>query len=222
MDRLILTGVLLSFTGSIAAANIGVADLQPGDLLVTEYLANPAGASDLQAEYFEVLNRTTSTVDLNGLVIRDDGSNSFTVGTLSIGPGAFAVFSNGDGTALGFTPDYIYGGSMSLTNSDDEIVLQRPDSTELHRVTYTDGDFFGEGIAHELQVAMAVSVSAGPSLGSDYVAALSSLLLGNAGSPGLAGQTIIPSVVPLPPAAWLFGTALALLVGRVRRRPAST
>ena len=187
MNRLFFTAALLGLAGNSLAANIGVAELQPGDLLVTEYLANPAGASDSEAEYLEVLNRISATVDLAGLVVRDDGSNSFTVTSLILTPGAFGVFSNGDGTALGFAPDYIYGGAMSLTNSDDEIVLQRPDNTELHRVNYTDGDFFGEGIAHELAFALAASVSAGPTLGSDFIGSVSALLLGNAGSPGLAG-----------------------------------
>jgi hypothetical protein len=203
----------------IHAATIQVDQLGPNDLIITEYLANPVGVSDADAEYFEIFNARADTVDLSGLVVQDDGSNSFTVTALSIAPGSFAVLSNGDGSALGFTVDYIYGSSMSLTNTDDEISLLRPDAALVHKLVYTDGDFFGDGVAHEL-VAVGPEtpiIVNGPAAGSDFLAASAPLLLSNFGSPGAAGNTLIDMpAVPLPPAAWLFASGLALLV-RVRR-----
>lgn len=215
----ILTALLLlSITSS--AATLTAATLTPNSLVITEYLANPIGVSDSEGEYFEIFNTTNSDIDLSNLIIRDDGSNSFTVSGLIMAPGSFSIFSNFDGVSLGFTPDYIYSGSMSLTNTDDEIGLFRPDDTLINKVAYSDGDFFGEGISHELnQLSLSTpTLLFGPQLGSDYIAAVSSLSLGNFGSPGNAGGTSVDlTTVPVPAAVWMFGSALSIL-GWTRRR----
>ncbi len=212
--------LLLGFPLVSTSAPLGLADLNPGDLLVTEYLADPVGVSDAQGEYFEVLNLRDQTVDLEGLVVRDDGSNQFVVSGVSIAAGAFAVFASNAGIDLGYNPDFIYAGHMSLTNTDDEIVLVGVGDTILHQVSYTDGDAFGDGVAHELRLAMPGLIgSTGPAAGDDFVAATEALALGNFGSPGFAGNTIVGiSAVPLPPAAWLFCSGLAAVLGRIRLR----
>jgi hypothetical protein len=213
--------IFLSITGS--AATLTAATLTPNSLVITEYLANPIGVSDSEGEYFEIFNTTNFDIDLSDLIIRDDGSNSFTVSGLFIAAGSFAVLSNFDGVSLGFTPDYIYSASMSLTNTDDEIGLFRPDDTLINKVAYSDGDFFGEGIAHELSQLSSTTPTLlfGPQLGSDYIAAVAGLPLGNFGSPGYAGGTSIElATVPVPAAVWMFGSALSIL-GWIRRRTAA-
>ncbi len=202
------------------AAMINVSDAEPGSLVITEYLANPIGVSDSQAEYFEVFNATNTDIELTDLIVRDDGSNEFTVSGICIDAGSFAVFSNSDGAALGLAPDFIYGSSMNLTNGDDEIGLFRPDGVLISKVSYTDGDFFGDGIAHELvQLNSATqTLLFGPSIGIDFMASVTALPLGNFGSPGNAGGTSFDTpAVPIPSAVWMFGSALSIL-GWLKRR----
>lgn len=206
-----------SFLPTAQAAILTLDDLSPGDLAITEFLANPAGVADSEGEYFEVLNRRNSVVDLTGLVVRDDGSNSFTVSELTLDAGAFGVFGNGDGSALGLQVDYIYGASMSLTNTADEITLTGAGGQELFRLAYTDGDAYGAGVANELAVLLPGLTSAADA---DYRAATQPLLLGNLGSPGSAGSTSLPAV-PLPGAAWLLTSALVFLAGMRRRLQSS-
>jgi hypothetical protein len=215
--------MILTLTVVLSSAAVGstltVTDLTANDLLITEYMADPIGISDSDGEYFELFNASGSPVELSGLTISDDGSNAFTVTSLLIDAYGFAVFSSSDGTSLGIAPDYVYGGGMSLTNTDDEIALLRPDNTLLHKVAYTDGDFFGDGVAHELAFASPglPPIVTGPSGGIDFLAANSPLPLGNFGSPGHAGNTVgLASTVPVPGALWLFGTALGLLTA-IRR-----
>jgi len=217
---LTIAGLLLTASMPAMAATITVADLAPNDLVVTEYLANPIGISDTSGEYFEVYNTTLNDIDLAGLVVRDDGSNAFTVTALVVTAGGFAVFANSDGAALGLTPSYVYGGAMSLTNGDDEIGLYRPDDALINKVVYSDGDSFGAGVAHELDVLSASlpSVTAGPAAGSNFVAATAMLNLGNFGSPGAAGNTLLAApAVPLPAGVWLLSSALAVLAWRRKR-----
>ncbi len=130
----------LSVSSRTIAATLTVADLTANNLVITEYLANPVGVTDADGEYFEIFNTTADPIDLGGLVVRDDGSNSFTVTALTLAPLSFAVFSSSDGTSLGITPDYIYGNGMALTNTADEIGLYRQDGAAIHKVIYDDGE----------------------------------------------------------------------------------
>ena len=206
--------VFLLAAAPTGAAPVPATALAVNDLVITEYLADPVGVSDSAGEYFEIFNATASAIDLTGVIVMDDGSNAFTISGLTVAAGAFAVLSSADGTALGFTPDYIYGSSMALTNADDEIGLYRPDLAVITKVAYTDGDNFGDGIAHELAAVPTAGAGllTGPAGGTDFVASVTALQLGNFGSPGFAGQTTLPpAAVPTPAALWMFSAALSIL-----------
>lgn len=224
IKRTVLISTLSMFLSinTAPAAAVHISEVGANSLVITEYLANPVGIGDSKAEYFEIFNATGSAIDLNKLIVRDDGRNEFKVSELCIAAGAFAVFSSSTGTPLGLMPDYIYGSGMSLANADDEIGLYRPDGTLINKVSYTDGDFFGGGIAHELARfnPETPELLFGPSAGTDFIASVSTLPLGNFGSPGFAGGTSIrlPDV-PVPPAVWMFGSALSIL-GWLKRKPA--
>jgi hypothetical protein len=215
------SAVLILFCATCAAplttaATLTLAELAPGDIIITEFLANPIGVADSEGEYFEVLNRRNETVDLTGMIVRDDGSNSFSIDGLTVAPGTFAVLGNGDGSLLGITIDYRYGAAMSLGNGADEIVLVGNADQSLFRLAYVDGDGFGAGVAGEIAEPLPGLTSASDV---DYTAATDSLPLGNFGSPGTAGNTRLP-VVPLPPAAVLMLGGLGSLVAFARRRSA--
>ncbi|MEE8058734.1 MAG: lamin tail domain-containing protein [Pseudomonadales bacterium] len=97
--RIVLPTLLLSlshYSSFVSAAIV------PGDLLLTEVMANPAAVSDTNGEWFEVLNTTNSSIDIDGLVLRDNGSNQHTVnngGALWIGAGKYFVFGRSSDTA---------------------------------------------------------------------------------------------------------------------------
>ncbi|WP_169304681.1 lamin tail domain-containing protein [Chloroherpeton thalassium] len=128
-----------------------------GELIISEFMANPNFTSDALGEYIELYNPTDSTFNLEGYLIKDDGSDAHTIannGTLSISPHGFLLFAKssdplGDGSLV---PDYVFT-NVTIGNGADEIVLVEPDSLgggEIARVDYTDGDVFGAGVALEL------------------------------------------------------------------------
>ena len=95
----------------------------PGDLVITEFMANPNAVTDTAGEWFEV--RALATVDLNGLELGQlfvDGPKH-TVSSnncIALANGESALLArNGDAMLNGGLPaiDYVYG-TLSLTNNN--------------------------------------------------------------------------------------------------------
>ena len=87
-------------------------------------MANPAAVSDGDGEWLEIANLTSQSVDLQGLLLSDDGSNSHSIDEPVVIPaGGFAVLgANGDSSQNGgLSVDHVYDGTLG--NSDDEIIL---------------------------------------------------------------------------------------------------
>jgi hypothetical protein len=109
----------------------------PGDLLITEFMANPTFGSS-GTEWFEILNPTATDFDLKGLVIKDDGTNQFTITTSLIIPaqGYVVIGSNGDPATNGSVPvDYVWS-NFTLNNTSDQVEIFNG-TTSIDRVTYT-------------------------------------------------------------------------------------
>lgn len=176
------------------------------ELLITEVMANPAAVSDSLGEWFELYNRGDSIIDLDGLILQDDGSNEYHFdGPLPINPGEYFVLArNGDPASNGgFIADHVYS-NFTLSNSSDEIIIS-DGLTELLRLDYGSG-FAVAGQSRELD---------SPLTGS-YSLTLSSLTygIGDIGTPGAPGNTSLPvSTVPIPAAGWLFVSAILTLLG---------
>ena len=181
-------------------APYAVSDLSAGDLIITEIMYDPSAVTDAFGEYFEIKNVSGGTVDLDGLYIYDDGSDTMTVsGTLTVEDEGYVVFGiNGDSTLNGgVTVDYDYG-SFSLSNSDDELYLADSSSktTVFDSVSYDeDDDFWSAAMADGAAIGESLS------LDSDHIdadendfaphwcIASSTLSGGDYGTPGAANDS---------------------------------
>jgi len=80
----------------------------PGDLVVSEYMNNPAIVSDSYGEYFEIFNASTEDLSLRGIEVRDDDYDSFLVASNVIAPAGeridFTGLSAGSNFAEATTP----------------------------------------------------------------------------------------------------------------------
>lgn len=125
-----------------------------GELIITEIMSNPAMVSDTKGEWFEVLNTTGNSLQINGLEIKDSGSNSHIIDSespLIVDPGQVYVFAksgNPDENG-GVRSDYVYNG-FSLSNGEDEIILALANGTIIDEVCYTDGWPLSAGISMEV------------------------------------------------------------------------
>jgi hypothetical protein len=104
--------------------------VQPGDLVITEIMNNPAAVADPAGEWFEVYNVAAYPLDLQGLVIHHQANDPNAVHTIAssvvVQPGAFAVlgYSADPGVNGGVAVDYAYGMSVSLNNTADMLALE--------------------------------------------------------------------------------------------------
>jgi len=186
MRKLVLISIALVY---IFAYNLKAAN--QGDIIITEYMANPAEVGDSDGEYFEIYNTTGSDINIDGWIIKDDGSDSHTIdngGTLIVPANGFLVF--GQENATYNMHDYAIPNDWYIGNGGDEIVLVEG-STEICRITYSNGDQFGAGIACELNNIN--SHILGVTQEGDYVAATSPLpnYPSDLGSPKTAGNTVV-------------------------------
>lgn len=64
---------------SCGIETLAVSELVAGDLVVTEVMVQPYAANDPNGEWIEVYNPTGVDINLNGLVLEDDGTDSYTI-----------------------------------------------------------------------------------------------------------------------------------------------
>ncbi|HMV67167.1 MAG TPA: lamin tail domain-containing protein [Myxococcota bacterium] len=126
---------------------VGMDQVSPGDLVLTEVMTNPNVVADSSGEWVELQNTSANAIDLDGLELSDDGGDSFVVtGSEIVGPGDFFVMGR-DANAMnngGVAIDAAYGTSFSLANTVDEVVLSYA-GVELDRVAYGLGWPLGVG-----------------------------------------------------------------------------
>ncbi len=113
-------------------------------IMVSEIMQNPAAVADTDGEWFELYNHEDYAVDLNGWVIKDDGTDYHVINSpgqaVIPAKGIFVFGINGDtGLNGNYTTDYVYSG-ITLANGADEVVILLSDGiTEVDRVAYDGG-----------------------------------------------------------------------------------
>ncbi|MDZ7694207.1 MAG: lamin tail domain-containing protein [Balneolaceae bacterium] len=158
---------------------------QPGDIVITEFMADPDAVSDDDGEYVELYNRRSYSINIDGFTLSDDSNTSHLIdngGTLEIPAESFIVLARSD--SPGFTSDYVFGSGFSLTNSSDEIVLKNSAGIEIARLNYNSSE---AGKSSELNDIQNVDAN-GEASASNYIAATNQLSNGDYGTPGNQGQ----------------------------------
>ena len=128
-----------------------IADLSDQDLLINEVMANPTTAVDSDGEWLEIRNPYCWSVDLNGLVIRDLGTDSHTVSSRLVVDGfGVVVLGSNPNAAMngGVTLDYTWTG-IALANGDDEVILEGGNG-EITRLEYVGAPFTTSGASAQL------------------------------------------------------------------------
>ncbi|RMG17356.1 MAG: hypothetical protein D6729_08985 [Deltaproteobacteria bacterium] len=164
------------------------ADLLPGDLVISEIMANPDG-TDAGNEWFEVYNALGENVDITGLRLissRADltGEKVHAVSSGTIAPGQYYVFGEDSENGPPFI-DYGYGAGLgSLRNSDGRIALECNDVI-VDEVVYGNTS---DGKSLSLTGAIAPDYQANDDPASWCNSSENEFAAGNFGTPGAANE----------------------------------
>ena len=168
--------------GGVARASVAPG---PGDLVITEVMANPGAVADAPGEWFEVL--ATKDVDLNGLeigvVLGAPKTVLAPVECVHVAAGTYLVFAHqADATQNGMLPrvDQVFGGP-ALANGNGALVLALAGSVLVAGVTWVGSS---EGVALARDGTSAAFCKAVDAYGA-----------GDRGTPGSANPAC-PVVVP--------------------------
>ena len=137
--------------------NIWFNDLVYGDssVVISEIMVNPASVSDSYGEWFELVNISSEQIDLNGWIIKDSQENQHIIdnfgNNLWILPGEYLVLTRNDNISSngGVISDYTYSG-ISLSNSEDALVLINDQGEITDQVEYNSDWPFSSGVSMEL------------------------------------------------------------------------
>jgi hypothetical protein len=160
-------------------------------------------------------NGSGDTVSCNGL---DSGACLGFVGAFSVGPPTSGLISLDDANA----DDYPQNGSSNATEElarlNELLALFNPARNPplVTHVNKTDGD--GSGFSTSLQYFSIKKANELWYFENTSGGAVTVNLLGDADDYSHWTEYGTPSAVPIPAAAWLFGTALIGFVGMSRRR----
>jgi hypothetical protein len=164
------------------------AGLLPGDLVISEIMANPPSA-DAQQEWFEIYNATSSEVNLEGLVLvsaQEDGASakSHTVGAVTLAAGEYLVVGNMIEEVRPDHVDYGYGNDLGdMRNTAGRLAIGCGE-TEIDKVVYLDPS---DGASRGFDGTQAPDAVANDSFDA-WCDATTEYEAGAAGSPGAANE----------------------------------
>jgi len=163
-----------------------------GEIIITEIMRDPDVITDANGEWFEIYNTTGDELDIQGLTVRDDDNDSFTLPTgapIIVSSGSFFVLGrNGDpATNGGVSVDYTYGGFMYLGNDDDEVILELGGTT-IDAVLYSNTPFPDTAGASMTLNPLHFNATDNDT-GSNWCDGTSSYETNNTGTPGAANDS---------------------------------
>lgn len=181
------------------------AQFSPGDIVITEIMQNPAGVSDDYGEWFEVYNTTSSDIDLNGWIIRDQPGSSQNVVNIDVSvivsAGGYITLGRGGDTDPasseyngGITHTFVYDFGFLMSNSSDEVIIEAPNGTIIDEVYYDNGSTFPDPTGASMQLdPSSLSASANDS-GANWCEGIDSYgTLGDLGSPANSNPNCAPT-----------------------------
>lgn len=166
------------------------------NIVINEIMQNPSAVSDDKGEWFELYNNDTQAVDINGWIIKDDGTDYHVInngGPLTIDPGNYLVLGINDTMSVngGVHVDYMYDHFI-LGNGSDEVVLVYSDSiTEVDRVNYDNGATFPDPNGKSMELK---NPNYDNNVGSNWDVSSSPYGDGDLGTPGAKNSDFVSAI----------------------------
>lgn len=161
-----------------------------GTVVINEILADPRAVLDANGEWFEVHNRGTTPVNLQGWTIASQGDAAHVIsGSVVIAAGGFAVLGRDGNSATngGVTLAYVYAGTttLNLGNSTDWLALRDGTGATADSVAWTSTT---SATARALIDAASDNTNVN---GAAWTNATATFGAGDRGTPGLSNGTVV-------------------------------
>lgn len=214
-----LNDALTSYADSQSSSNSPVDDLSVGDVIITEIMNDPLALSDYKGEWFELHNTTSSTIDLQGMVITGSGSESMTISTsLPVSANGYVVLGVRDTATGGSSVDYTYTYNNFKLYASDSITLKQTAGTILDTVSFSPLDPFPQTEGYAMSTS--ATTPSGNDSGYSWCLAESTFTTGDYGTPGLANPSCSN---PVAGAAALSALSFGdLIVSEIMHNPVSS
>jgi hypothetical protein len=103
------------------------AQVFPGDLVITEYMADPVAVTDANGEWIEIFNASNNDIELNGFYISDGGADTLqlvSASSLIVPPGGYFVLGTNSNIAAngGVSTNYTMGG-FTVNNNTGSLII---------------------------------------------------------------------------------------------------
>lgn len=113
----------------------------PGDLLITEFMADPAAVTDANGEWIEIYNTTNFMIEINGYYLSDGGADTIQIVSATpvwIPSGSYFVIGQNSDITLngGVSVNYVFGG-FTVNNSNSSIILTDSLFNVIDEMSYT-------------------------------------------------------------------------------------
>ena len=161
----------------------------PEGLVINEIMQNPEAVSDTYGEWFELLNTGTETINLEGLIIQDNNSDSHIIssgGDLNLSPGEYFVLARNGNVVEngGLEADYVYS-DFNLNNMWDSVVLKHPSGVILDEVSYDNGLTFPDPVGASMYL---IDPNLDNEVGGNWMTSSQTYGDGDLGTPGLSNS----------------------------------
>ena len=162
-------------------------------LVINEIVQNPGAVNDPYGEWFEIYNKHSDPINLNGWTFKDNGSNSFTISgdTSIIQPNDYFVLGVNGNTSTngGIHVDFVYQSTsvFALWNASDAIIILNPNGDEIDRVEYDDGNTFPDPDGKSMELTF---YALDNNFGQNWVESTHLLPSGDYGTPGAVNSSV--------------------------------
>jgi hypothetical protein len=170
-----------------------------GDIVITEMMVNPEAVSDSYGEWFEIWNSTDHSLLMNGLVLKDAGSNEHVITSTILlvlpAKGYWVMVKNPDSLSNGGVRGNYHYQNFTLNNTSDLIMITTGDGRLIDQVAYSKGWPIASGASLSLEPdKMASTANDNPE---NWFQAGTPYGLGDKGSPGLPNPVIAGAIDPV-------------------------
>ncbi len=123
-----------------------------GQVVISELMVDSEAVYDKHGEWVELANLTPAWITLEGITLSDDGVDEVVLPNILLEPWGFVVLcANDDSWSNGGVDcdgDYKYdtlGGGFAMSNTEDEVVLTKPNGKVLDRVAWKNSEWAATG-----------------------------------------------------------------------------